>query len=278
MRKLITFALITARTGKYNMVHIMTWGKVSTRNRNCMVKMIGIRILVLLKFAEAVIASIPLCLQLILNLLYCQRSLKLLLASTTPLLVDTSLSKVYTAPSLTSLPISPAYLFPMSIAIICRPGKHLFPMFLVVLQTPCTSPIEIFPVIPPSSFIDFFIVGAQVFGLLCAYFFPVLLVAFFSIFDMSVVIAFKLVIPALLTTSVQSISIFVEELGSCRKLLLALIALLLRGILGYSITHGNAPNVIIAPLGTCNTAGAHQYLPHQYSIKLPPKQLQGVAV
>lgn len=263
MWELIILALIAVRTGKYNITSIIAWGKVSTRNGNCMIEMVDKRpIYALLKRAKAIIACVVLGFQFTDDLLHCQRTLKTSQTSATTLSVDTSLDKVQGAVSLVGLLFPLRDFIAVGIAVVRGICKLLFAVCLVVLQMLCALPSTIFLIIVLSSLIDFFTVNGQVvillrtslfmvplillsfllfdfFGviftvlpLLCTYLFSMLLIVSFALFNMCIVVGFRCFVSALFATGKQPVSILVEVVRSSGKdATTRASTLLLRGII-----------------------------------------------
>ena len=307
MWELVILALIAGRTCKYNIIGVIAWSKISTRNGNSMIKVIDIRLVsALLKFAKAIIAGVVLGFQFALNLLYCQCSLKVSQTSAASLLVDTSLGKVQGASPLMGLLFPLVNLFPMGIAIVSRLCKHLFMVRSIVLQMPGAFPFAVFSIMVLSSLIDFFTVNGQVvillrtslftvplillsfllfdfFGviftvlpLLCAYLFTMLLIVSFAIFNTRIVVGFSSFTSTFFARSTQSDSAFMEELKSSREPLQALRTSLLRGIvLGYTV-HTVRLQSLSSRLGMCQHRSGTTLLPLHYTINQHHKQVQEV--
>src|SRR6266702_156101 len=268
MREFVILALIATRAGKHNITSIITWSKLRTGNRNSMVKMIDIRlILTLLKCAKAIIASVVLGFHLHLNLLHCQRAFKTSQTGTSPLFVDTPLSKVQGTLPLVRLSLPLRNFFTMSIAVMRCRSEFLFSMLLIVLQLLCALPSMI--LFPRALFllIDFFSMSLKIVSLLYAYlfpmsfivlpfllvdlfsmsftvvsllhtnFFPMLLIALFAIFNMSIIVGVQRYVSALFAKRMQFVSILMEEIGGSGQHSLARASTsLLRGIvLGYTV-------------------------------------------
>lgn len=235
MWELIMLAVIAMRTGKYNIVDIMTRGELSARNGNCMVKLIDVRpILALLQLIEAIIASIALSFQFHLNLLYRKLPFKIILTGAPD-------CGIHSAPR--------TFLGQMSLVVLSLSCQFLFLVGLAILSASCTLFSPVLCIVSSTACAFLFTVGFSVLFLPCAFrfqmnltesptsytrSFSVLLLILPVLFNMSIVIDFSVCSSASFATRIQSTSgVFIEELRGSRKELLAFGALFLRGILGY---------------------------------------------
>lgn len=224
-----------------------------------------------LKFAQTIITGILLSFQLNLYILSRNLPFKTFFES------DMSLGACNTFLwiSLIVSSLSCKFLFRVVFAIKCIYCAYFPWIVLAILPAPFLLLFPVFCIVPSTTGTFLFAVSFSIVLLSCVFSFQmplgkssasysrcflVSLAIVFSLFNVRGIVDFCLFCYALLAARFQFFASSMEEFRGSRKPLKALCALLLRGILRYSITHDrNYLSVVTAPVVDSN-AGPKQYL------------------